>query len=162
MSQVLTAVIRNRLCNFVCSNKYIVFDIQKGFWKDVSECIEHTETLSYIIKLAILKQQSSFKALLNFKNAIGEMNQSLIRKVMKMHRVSDKFVKLIHSLCTGRKIFQLTDSSQTSSIYVLCGVFQTNSLTLLVFNLLINILINIIKKDKMQLFVLRVQRLFRK
>ena len=128
----------------------------------MSECIEHTETLSYIIKLAILKQQILFKALLNFKNAIGEMNQSLIRKVMKMHHVSDKFVKLIHSLCTCRKIFQLTDSSQTSSIYVRCGVFQTNSLTPLVFNLLINILINIIKKDKMQLFGLRVQRLFRK
>ena len=79
-----------------------------------------------------------------------------------MHHVSDKFVKLIHSLCTCRKIFQLTDSSQTSSIYVRCGVFQTNSLTPLVFNLLINILINIIKKDKMQLFGLRVQRLFRK
>lgn len=89
----------------------------------MSECIEHTETLLYIIKLAILKQQSLFIALLNFKNAIAEMNQSLIREVMKMHHVSDKFIKLIHSLCTGRKVFELTCSSQTSSIYVRCGVF---------------------------------------
>ena len=114
----------------------------------MSGCIEHTETLSYIIKLARLKQQSLFIVLLDYKNAIGEVNQNLIMEVMKMHHASDKFVKLIRSLCTGCKIFALISGSQTSPIYVRCGVFQTNNLSLLVFNLPINTLINIIRKEK--------------
>ena len=44
LSKVFTTVIGNRLYNFVYSNKYIELHIQKGFWEDVSGCIEHTGT----------------------------------------------------------------------------------------------------------------------
>ena len=29
--------------------KYIESNLQKGFWDDISGCIEHTETLTHII-----------------------------------------------------------------------------------------------------------------
>ena len=77
--------------------------------------------MSYIIKSPRLKQQSLVIALLNFKNVIGEVSQDLKREVLKMHHVSDKFVKLICSLCTSNKIFALTGCFQASPIYVRCG-----------------------------------------
>ena len=81
-------VIRNRLYNFVWSNKLIELDIQECFWKDASGCIKQTETLSCIINSARLKQPILVITLLDFENEIDEVHKNLKMKFLKIHHVS--------------------------------------------------------------------------
>ena len=59
--KVYHSIIRDRLYNFVSSNNYIESTIQEGFWSDISGTIEHTETLTYLLRHAIkTKELSSY------------------------------------------------------------------------------------------------------
>ena len=49
-------------------NHYIESGIQKGFWKEVSGTIEHTELLSHMINHARGKQRQIIITLLDLKN----------------------------------------------------------------------------------------------
>ena len=77
-----------------------------------------------------------------------QIDCNLIIEVMKMHFVIDEFVKLIHSLYMDYTISLLTNSLLISSISVHHGVLQSDRLTLLLFNLQINVLNNAIKVEK--------------
>ena len=53
MSKVFTSLIKDRIYKYLCSNNYIDQNIQKGFWTNVSGTIEHTETLTHLIKVTV-------------------------------------------------------------------------------------------------------------
>ena len=79
-----------------------------------------------------------------FKNVFGGVNHNLISEVLKIHHVRDEFIKLIHSLYSDCKISVLTDSFMT-----FCTPWRASRcLSPLLFNLLINTLINNIKDKK--------------
>ena len=52
LSKVFTSILRNRIQDFCYKNKYIESNLQKGFWDDISGCIEHSETLTHIMNHA--------------------------------------------------------------------------------------------------------------
>ena len=57
-------------------------------------------------------------------------------------------MNLAKSLCTNYQLTIATDGYVTSPITVRCGVLQGDSLSPLLFNLVVNALINTIKQDK--------------
>ena len=63
-------------------NNFIESNIQKGFWTVVPGTIEHTELLTHIINHAKRKQKQLVVSLFDLRNAFGEVNHSLIRKVL--------------------------------------------------------------------------------
>ncbi len=81
MLKVLTSWIRNKVYKFLTSNELIDEKLQKGFWSRVSGTVEHTETLSYIINQARMKQRS---VCITLRNAFGEVHHSLIKEVLKI------------------------------------------------------------------------------
>ena len=58
MCKIMTSLIRNRIYSFVCQNKLIDQQIQKGFWSRISGTIEHTESLTYLMNHSKNKQRS--------------------------------------------------------------------------------------------------------
>ena len=148
LSKVFTSIIRNRLFTYVVNNNYIETHIQKGFWNDISGCVEHTEILSHVINNARLKQKSVTITLIDLQNAFGEVNHELLHQILKLHHVPPEVITLIKSLYTNYHISILTDDFQTSPIHVKRGVLQGDSLSPLLFNLIINSLIHTIKNEK--------------
>ena len=134
--------------------EYIVSNLQKGFSDDISGCIEHTETLTHIINDARKKQRSSIITLLDLKNALGEVTHDLLLSVLKYHHIPDHIINLVKSPYTNYKVTIATDSYITSPITVRRGVLQGDSLSLLLFNLVINTLINTINKTKLTALVM--------
>ena len=147
---MFTSVIRNRLFDFASKNNYIETNLQKGFWEKVSGCIEHIECLTHIINNARLKQRGCVVTLLDLKNAFGEVNHNLLMQTLKMHHVPDEVIQLISSLYSDYDISILTDEYMTSPITVQRGVLQGDSLSPLLFNLIVNSLINSIKSKKVE------------
>ena len=150
LSKVFTSTIRNRLFNFASKNKYIETNLQKGFWKKTSGCIEHIECLSHIINNARLKQRGCVVTLLDLKNAFGEVNHNLLIESLKIHHVPAEIVQLITSLYSNYDRSILTDNFVTSPIKVQRGVLQGDSLSPLLFKLIANTLINTVKSEKVE------------
>ena len=82
-AKVYSSLIRNRIYNFLTENHYIESRIQKGFWKGVSGTIEHTELLSHMINPARGKQRQIIIALIDLKNAFGEVDHRLLLKTLE-------------------------------------------------------------------------------
>lgn len=148
LSKIFTSIIRNRIYNYVASNKYIESNLQKGFWEKISGCIEHTETLTYVIDHARRKQKSLVVTLLDLKNAFGEVDHSLLENVLKYHNIPEHIISLIRLLYQEYYTSIATDNFVTSPIIVKRGVLQGDSLSPLLFNLVVNTLINTIKQEK--------------
>ena len=147
MSKIFTSIIRNRLYNFVAENKYIKNNVQKRFCDDISGCYEHTEVLiNHVINHARKKQRDLVVTLVDLKSAFGEIDHKLLAEVLKYHKVPDHMISLITSLYTDYFISVATDSYLTSPIKVRHGVLQGDSLSPLLFNLIVNTLITTINK----------------
>ena len=149
-SKIFASVIWNKLYQFVGKNEYIESNLQKGFWEKISGCVEHIETLTHIIKNAWLKQKDCVITLLDLKNAFGEVNHHLLTEALKLHHIPDDVITLTSSLYSDYDISILTDSFMTSPIRVHRSVLQGDSLSPLLFNLIINTPINAIKSEKIE------------
>ena len=145
--KLFTSLVRNRLYRFAADNSYIEANIQKGFWEKISGSVEHIETLIHMINNARIKQRDCIITLLDLKNAFDEVNHKLLVETLKIHHVPDNIVTLITSLYTDYTISILTDTFTTSPIKVQRGVLQEDSLSPLLFNLIVNTLINTIKSE---------------
>ena len=149
LSKIFTSIIRNCIFTFILQNKYIETNLQKGFWEKVSGCIGHKETLIYMINYARKKQRNLVVTLLDLKNAFGKVDQELISYVLKFHHVPGHIIQLIQSLYTDCHISIATDGYLTRRITVEKGVLQGDCLLPLLLNLVINMLINTIKQEKL-------------
>ena len=148
-SKIFTSIIRNRIFTFVLQNRYEETSLRKGFWKKVSGCIEHMETLAYVINHARKKQRNSVITLLDLKNVFGKVAHELITYVLKFHQVPDHIIQFVQSLYTDCRISIATDEYLALPITIEKGVLQGDSLSPLLFNLVIHTLINTIKQEKL-------------
>ena len=141
-------IIRNRLHNFVSSSNYIESTIQKGFWSDISGTIEHTETLTYLLRHAKLKQRHLVVTLIDLKNAFGEVQYQFLQKTLSFHNMPDSVIDLV--ICAyGEFYLSITMKSFfTNPIKVDRGALQGDCLSPLLFNLCINTLVNTVKNGK--------------
>ena len=146
----MTSLIRNRIFTFVANNNYIETNIQKGFWSGLSGTVEHTELLTHIVKQAKTKQRQLVVTLFDLKNAFGEVSHKLIAKCLRYHHVPEEVIELIACQYDNYFISVLTKGYMTSPGNVERGVLQGDSLSPLLFNLIINTLIQSIKNDKVK------------
>ena len=131
--------------DFCYKNKYIESNLQKGFWDVISGCTEHIET--HIINHTRKKQRSLTITLLELKNAFGEVSHDLLISVLKYHHI----ICLVKSFYTDYQSAIATDSYVASLITVSRRFLLGDSLSPLLFNLVIKTFINTIKQVKINL-----------
>ena len=83
-----TSTIRNAMYEFLSKNNYIENRIQKGFTPGMSGTFEHTAHLAYLIRRAKKKQRSLTIALLDLRNAFGEVHHKLIEAPFTLYRIA--------------------------------------------------------------------------
>ena len=116
-------------------------NVQKGFWEKVSGCLEHIECLLHIINNARLKQKGCAVTLSDLNNVFGLVNHNLLIESLKIYHVPGEIIQLIAPLYSEYDISILTDSFLMS---------PGDSLSPLLFNLIVNTLINTIKSEKVE------------
>ena len=85
----------------------------------------------------------------DLKNAFGKVVHELVTYASKFHHVPDHIIQLIPSFYSNYCIAIATDEYLTLPITVEKRELQGDSLVPLLFDLLINILINTIKQEKL-------------
>ena len=131
-------------------NKFIETNLQKGFWSEISGCVEHTELLSYIINHARLKQRQVIITLLDLKNAFGEIDHNVIMKVLEYHHFPKHIKSLVKAYYTNYKVSIGTENVTTDRIVIEKGVLQGDCLSPLLFNLVVNTLLKTIDSEKIR------------
>jgi uncharacterized Zn-finger protein len=150
LAKIFTSILRNRIYRFVKSNDFIEDTFQKGFWSDISGTIEHTETMTFMINNARVRQRNLVITLLDLRNAFGEVHHNILDTVLEYHHVPPEIGRLVRSLYQGFQVSIATRLFLTDPICVQRGVLQGDSLSPLLFNLLVNTLISSIKAEKVR------------
>ena len=145
--KILTSLLRDKLFEFLISNKYIENNIQKGFIPNLSGTWEHIAQLSHIINHSRNKQRSITITLLDLRNAFGEVHHNLIETSLEYHHIPPDVREIIKIIYTDFKTCIVTDKYTTPAIKVTKGVLQGECMSLLLFNLVINTFVQYVKKD---------------
>ena len=146
--KVFTSLLRDRIYGFLQENNYIQCQIQKCFIQRLSGTLEHTYNLSYLIDQTRIKQRSLIVTLLDLKNAFGEVDHMLIKTTLGYHHIPDFASDIILNIYNDFYTTILTKSYVTDYIRVEKGVLQGDSLSPLLFNMVINTFIQPIKKEE--------------
>ena len=88
--------------------------------------------------------------LLDLKNAFGEVNHKILKTVLKYHHIPDEVINIILSLYDEYGARVTTKSFTTKRIKIERGVLQGDSLSPLLFNLIVNILVKTVDDEKIR------------
>ena len=145
--KIFTSLLRNRVYDFLIRNSYVEMHYQKGFTPGLSGTFEHISEMEHIINHSRSKQNSVTISLIDLRNAFGEVNHELIRTVFKYHHVPTEIVDLVSALYSDFCISILTAEYSTCFLRVGRGVLQGDSFSPLIFNMIINTFVQVIKSD---------------
>jgi len=138
--KIFASVYATAMSDFLTKHNYIEQNQQKGFWKGIDGVSEHTEMLAHLLKTAKREQRSITIALLDLKNAFGEVHHNLIAAALRFHYVPAQFVELFKSTYENNFIVVAMDQKITKPIRVQRGVLQGDPSSPLLFNLCFNTL----------------------
>ena len=143
--KIFTSLVRNRIFTFLVRNGYAESHIQKGFIPGLSGTLEHIASTAFLINHARQKQRSITITLLDLKNAFGEVDHSLVAKILQYHHIPDHISFMINILYSDFSSAVITNSFVTRYIPVQKGVLQGDCLSPLLFNMLMNTFVQYIK-----------------
>ena len=98
-----------------------------------------------------LKQRQVIITLLDLKNAFGEIDHEIILKILDYHHFPESVKELIRSYYTNYTVSIGTDRFVTNPILIEKGVLQGDCLSPLLFNLVVNALLQTIDHEKIRL-----------
>ena len=134
------------------SKNYSESTIQKGIWSDISGTIEHTETLTYLLRHAKLKQRNLVVTLIDLKNAFGKVHHQFLRKTFSFYNIPDSMIDLVMRPYDEFYLSINSKSFSANPIKVDRGLIQGDCLCPLLFNLCVNTLVNTVKNEKLNCF----------
>lgn len=142
IGKIFTTVMRNRWLSFMMTNGYINRDIQKAFMPGTPGCTEHHCKLAAILTEARRKHKSLAVCWLDLANAYGSVHHSLIQFAVQHYHAPPQFQRLLQSLYSGLAGRVLTEDWATPTIPLAVGVYQGDPLSVVIFNTVINTLVD--------------------
>ena len=120
---------------------------QKAFVDGISGCTEHHLKLLSMINEARQKHRSLCVAWLDLANAFGSVHHGLITFSLAHYHAPAAFSNMVSELYTGLLGIVRTKSWITSPIPLLQGVYQGDPLSVVIFNTVMNTLVDTITKN---------------
>ena len=114
----------------------------------MSGTLEHIAEMSDIINHSRKQQRSVTITLIDLKNAFGEVHHSLIQSVLLDHYILDEINCIVKILYSDFHISVISNDFHTKYIAVEKGVVQGDSVSPLIFSLIINTFMQHVKEEK--------------
>ncbi len=140
LSKIYTSLLGRHLMSHMTSNKLFIGS-QKGFMSEMSGCIEHQFSIEEVIKR--IRRGNGRRAVLiltDLTNAFGTVRHSLIRFALDYYKFDDQFKSIIQDMYQ-RLSFNFKMDNQCAVIMQNIGVFQGDSLSAQLFNVVINLIL---------------------
>ena len=144
VGKLFTTILKNRWSNFMLENKYLD-KVQKAFMTATPGCIEHQAKLATILHDAKSKHKSLAVCWLDLANAYGSVHHSLINFSLKCYHAPPVFHSIVQSLYKDLSASIITKDWSTPAISLEIGVYQGDPLSVVIFNTVINTLVDSLK-----------------
>ena len=133
------SIIANHLVTFSVNNN-LLSDVQKSA-RPSEGCYEHTYILQSLVLDAKQHGKDLYQSWLDLKNACGSILQDVIQITLKHLGVPNGIVELVNNVHTNATTVVITPSGTTPPIPLLTGVKQGCPLSLILFNLCVEIIL---------------------
>ena len=124
------------------SNEYLDTTVQKAFMIATPGCTEHHTKLAFILNEARKNHKSLAVAWLDLANAYRSVHHDLIQYSLKHYHAPREFSSILESLYLDLSAIIKTQNWSTPSIPLKIGVYQGDPLSVVVFNTVINSLVD--------------------
>ena len=145
VGKIFTTILKQRMLDYMISNNYMDKTIQKAFLPATSGCVEHHVKLAAVISSARKSHRSLAIAWLDIANAYGSVHHSLIQFALSHYHLPVEFSQMVQSLYSGLSASVISHEWSTPLIPILTGVYQGDPLSVVIFNTVINTLIDTLK-----------------
>ena len=144
IGKVFTTLLRNRLLTFMLLNKYFDTSLQKVFMPSIPWCTEHQLKLCSFLSEAQNKHKALAVCWLDIANAYGSVHHSLIQFALQNYHAPPQFLSILQALYSGLNATVITESWDTPLVSLQKGVYQGDPLSVVIFNTVINTLVDTI------------------
>ena len=145
--KIFFSIFAKRLTRYAIENGYIDPSIQKGGIPGFSGCVEHTSAVSQLVREAKRNRSDLTVVWLDLANAYGSIPHSLIKAALHHFHVPDRFIELLESYLDGMHIRFTTRSYTTNWQIVEKGIITGCTISVTLFVLGMNLIINACKKE---------------
>jgi hypothetical protein len=131
--------------NYFSVNGIIDTTVQKGFLTGSNGIMEHILVLQTILNNAKEHQRSLVMTLIDLKNAFGSVSHNLIFLMLEFIKMPTEICAYIKSTYSQLTASVSTRNWRTNTFSISQGIFQGDTLSPLVFLLVFNPIINLVK-----------------
>ncbi|CAG9571769.1 unnamed protein product [Danaus chrysippus] len=142
ISKIFFSVLQTRMTRFMLSNKYFRPNHQKGFLPGISGCLEHNTLLSESLKDARKSERQITVCWIDLENAFGSIQHELMLFALRWYNFPPLASDMIASYYSKLKFSIITKEGPSKSLSYNVGLFQGCCLSPIVFNIVINILVD--------------------
>ena len=146
--KILTSLLRNRVLTYLNNNQFIESHHQKGFMPGMTGTFEHIAEMCLIINHSTKQQRSVTITLTDLENVFREVHHSLIQSVLRYQHIPDEINCIVKLLYSDFRWSIIKNDFCTKCIAAEKGVLQGDSISPLIFNLIINNFIQYVKEEK--------------
>ena len=129
-------------------NGYLDRSVQKAFMSATPGCIEHHAKLAAILRDARTKHKSLAVCWLDLANAYSSVHHSLIKFSLVHYHAPPSFSRLIQAMYDGLSASVMTPDWSTPAFSLQIGVYQGDPLSVIIFNTIINTMVDTLKAYK--------------
>ena len=142
IGKIFSLLIKHRLDEHMIGNGLLDTSVQKAFQTKIPGCEEHQFKLHSVLQDANSNARSLTIAWIDLENAYGSVPHKLIAFALNHYQVNPYLVELVCNLYTNLTASVLTPSWATASFAMEVGVFQGDPLSVSIFNVVINTLVD--------------------
>ena len=144
IGKIYTSILKDRWLTYMLENSYLDSSIQKGFMPATPGCTEYHSKLSTIIYEARNRHKTLAVCWLDLANAYGSVHHSLIQYSLHHYHAPPQFLASIQALYSNLSATVVSQDWCTSTIPLQLGVYQGDPLSVVVFNTVINTMVDTI------------------
>ena len=148
VGKVYTSILKRRWQHFMVSNGYLNTSIQKAFVNGIPSCSEHHLKLLAMIEEARRKHKSISICWLDIANAYRSVHHDLIWFSLQHYHAPDHFTDTITNLYTDLTGIVRTKQWTTAAFHLGIGVFQGDPLSVSIFNMVMNTLVDTLSEHR--------------
>ena len=142
VSKVFTSLVKRRWLSFMVSNNFLNTATQKAFIDGVPGCTEHHLKLLTILREAQRRRKSLCVCWLDLANAFGSVHHDLVAFSLAHYHAPPEMIRLVSNLYDGLTAVISTDKWTTAPIQLQLGVYQGDPLSVIIFNTVMNTLVD--------------------
>ena len=141
-------ILADKMMDYMVDNGYINRSVQKGFLKKTPGCIEHTQALMEELQDAKRSRRQIYVVWVDLMNAYGRVPHNLILFALRHYHFPEQLVEYLHKYYDELLVRVKTKKWKTDWFYYLIGLFQGDPLSVILFLIVFNLLLDYLSSHK--------------